>query len=517
MSKSYSSINDLESGTMDMTTTGRTNKALVATGVVAAVCGACLLVNSMVSDDKSAEYDAMFVNGGMSARPSMGSYAINDDLSFDALEPVPSTWTPAGIAGIFAAVAGSVAVGYTAAKKGIFEADKVEVQPINEEVSQPSQPTMSKAKMAFLSVAGQQPRPYDLSPGGPEELIANAAKIASKGKGILASDESNGTCGLRLEQIGVENSEENRRTYRELLFTTPGLGESCSGAILFEETLYQDCKDGTSFVDKLTEQGVMVGIKVDKGLKPIPGTRGEVSCTGLDDLPDRAARFYERGARFAKWRAVLNITKDGNPTELCIQDTAYNLARYASICQSAGLVPIVEPEILMDGDHTIEEAQAVHERVWAAVYKALHDCGVLMEGSLLKPSMVVPGVNGPKVSSEEIAKRTVDSLMRRVPPAVAGITFLSGGQSEEGATWQLNDMNVYAAGKNPWSLTFSYGRALQASVLKVWQGKAENVAPAQKMLYDLLTCNGKAQQGIYDKSSTHPSTTGSLYVDDYKY
>jgi fructose-bisphosphate aldolase class I len=348
-----------------------------------------------------------------------------------------------------------------------------------------------------------------------EELIATAKAIAAPGKGILASDESNPTAGKRFADIGVENTEENRRKYRELLFTAPGLSDHISGAILYEETLYQKAADGTPFVDVLKKQGIVPGIKVDAGLRCIPGSDGEQFCTGLDQLPERCAEYYKQGARFAKWRAVLSISKDGKPTDVAIQHTAFGLAAYAAIAQSEGLAPFVEPEILMDGDHDMVLSQRVHEDVWAEVYRQLEVHGVMLEGTLLKPSMITPGVDGPKATPDEIAAVTIEGLRRRVPAAVPGIMFLSGGQSEEEATLQLNKMNLIDG--RPWSVSFSYGRALQASVLKVWEGKDENEKAAQQMLLALAKANGQANLGKYDTSADHPSKTGSLFVADYKY
>jgi len=348
-----------------------------------------------------------------------------------------------------------------------------------------------------------------------QELKETAKAIAAPGKGILASDESTPTIGKRFADIGVENTEETRQAYREMLFTAPGLNEHISGAILYEETLYQSTADGKPFVELLKEQGIVPGIKVDSGLRCIPGSDNEQYCTGLDKLPERCREYYKQGARFAKWRAVLSISKDGKPSQVAIEHAAFGLAAYASIAQSEGLAPFVEPEILMDGDHDIVLSQRVHEDVWAEVYRQLEVHGVLLEGTLLKPSMINPGVNGPPATPAEIAQVTVESMRRRVPSAVPGIMFLSGGQSEEEATVQLNMMNQIEG--RPWSVSFSYGRALQASVLKVWQGKKENWEGAQKMLLALAKANGQANLGKYDVSKDHPSSTGSLYVENYSY
>ncbi|PKI32659.1 hypothetical protein CRG98_046969 [Punica granatum] len=282
------------------------------------------------------------------------------------------------------------------------------------------------------------------------ELIANAAYIGTPGKGILAADESTGTIGKRLSSINVENVEENRRSLRELLFTTPGALECLSGVILFEETLYQKTHDGKPFVDVLKVGKVLPGIKVDKGTVELPGTNGETTTQGLDGLAERCQKYYAAGARFAKWRAVLKIGPN-EPSQLAINDNANGLARYAVICQQNGLVPIVEPEILVDGPHNIDKCADVTERVLAACYKALNDHHVLLEGTLLKPNMVTPGSDSPKVAPEVIAEYTVRALQRTVPAAVPAVVFLSGGQSEEEATLNLNAMNKLK-GKKPWSL-----------------------------------------------------------------
>ncbi|CAM9951564.1 unnamed protein product, partial [Hapterophycus canaliculatus] len=271
------------------------------------------------------------------------------------------------------------------------------------------------------------------------------------GKGILAVDESTNTIGKRLASIGVDNTEENRQAYRGMLFTTPDLGNYISGAILYEETLFQNHADGTPFVDCLNKIGVIPGIKVDTGLSPLPGGHEvETWCSGLDGLVERAKKYYAQGARFAKWRAVLQITSDGAPSNLSIQENAWGLARYARAVQEAGLVPIVEPEILMDGDHTMATTAAVQEKVLAAVYKACDDNGVYLEGSLLKPSMTCPGADCTEaVTPEDVAATTVKVLERHVPSAVPGIMFLSGGMSEEEASINLNLMNSTPR-KGPW-------------------------------------------------------------------
>uniref|UniRef100_A0A0D9X3Y5 Fructose-bisphosphate aldolase n=1 Tax=Leersia perrieri TaxID=77586 RepID=A0A0D9X3Y5_9ORYZ len=355
-----------------------------------------------------------------------------------------------------------------------------------------------------------------------DELIRNAAYIGTPGKGILAADESTGTIGKRLSSIDVENTEENRRALRELLFTAPGALECLSGVILFEETLYQTTRDGVPFVDVLAAGGVLAGIKVDKGTVVLSGTDGETTTQGHDGLGQRCAKYYAAGARFAKWRAVLSIAGDSKPSELAVAANAQGLARYAIICQENGLVPIVEPEILVDGDHTVDRCADVTERVLAACYMALNDHHVLLEGTLLKPNMVTPGSDSEKISPEFVAEHTVRALMRTVPPAVPAIVFLSGGQSEEEATVNLNAMNVAAARlgekKKPWSLTFSFGRALQQSTLKAWGGKEENVGKAQAALLARCMANSQATLGVYaGDAAAGEGVSESLHVKDYKY
>ncbi|KAL2642194.1 hypothetical protein R1flu_009781 [Riccia fluitans] len=349
-----------------------------------------------------------------------------------------------------------------------------------------------------------------------EELKATAAYIATPGKGILAADESTGTIGKRLSSIKVENVEANRQALRQLLFTAPDVHQYLSGVILFEETLYQKTDDGVLFSKLLQDHNVIPGIKVDKGVVELAGTNGETTTQGLDGLADRCKKYYEAGARFAKWRAVLKIGAT-EPSELSIQQNAQGLARYAIICQENGLVPIVEPEILVDGSHSIEKCAYVTEMVLAACYKALNEQHVLLEGTLLKPNMVTPGSDAPKVSPQVIAEHTVRALQRTVPPAVPGIVFLSGGQSEEEATLNLNAMNQLDT-KKPWTLSFSFGRALQASVLKTWAGKAENIPVAQAAFLKRCKANSEAVLGTYKGDAAGGvGTEESLHVKDYKY
>mmetsp|Transcript_14077 Transcript_14077/g.33508 ORF Transcript_14077/g.33508 Transcript_14077/m.33508 type:complete len:358 (-) Transcript_14077:555-1628(-) len=348
-----------------------------------------------------------------------------------------------------------------------------------------------------------------------KELVANAEAIATPGKGILAADESTGTIKKRFDGINVENTEQNRAAYRELLFKAKGCGEYISGAILFEETLFQKTSKGEMMVDLLKGQGILPGIKVDKGLVPLPLSDGETATTGLDGLGQRCKEYYAAGARFAKWRAVLQIdAKTHKPSNLSIMETAHGLARYAAICQENKLVPIIEPEILTDGNHDIEYCAEVTEKVLAAVFKACSDHHILLEGALLKPNMVTEGAEcKTKSSSEDIAYYTVRTLKRTVPPALVGVTFLSGGQSEEEASVNLNAMNKLF-GPTPWKLTFSYGRALQASTQAAWGGKPENVDKAKAVLLARAKANSEAQLGKY---AGGVQSAGSLYEKKYVY
>jgi fructose-bisphosphate aldolase class I len=346
-----------------------------------------------------------------------------------------------------------------------------------------------------------------------EELIKTAHTIASAGRGILAMDESNGTCGKRLDSIGVENTEENRRDYRELLISTPGLSNFISGSILFEETLYQKTADGRDFVQLMNECGIMVGIKVDKGLFPLVNTAGESWCCGLDGLAERTAAYYKQGARFAKWRTVVSVQL--GPSNLALREAAWGLARYAAICQASGLVPIIEPEVLLDGDHNIDDCMRVQELIWAEVFKAMMDNNVMLEAILLKPAMVTPGAEcKTKVTPPVVASYTLKLLKRRVPPAVPGIMFLSGGQSELEATLNLNAMNQ---APNPWHVSFSYARALQNSVLKTWLGKPENKQAAQAALIKRASANSSAQLGKYDPSNESKEAATIMYEKGYVY
>lgn len=331
------------------------------------------------------------------------------------------------------------------------------------------------------------------------ELNKIAKAMVAPGKGILAADESTSTIEKRLASINVPNTEENRRDYREMLFTTEGSETFISGAILYDETIRQKAKDGTPLVDILNKRGIIPGIKVDKGVQTLPGSAGEKITEGLDGLGKRMAEYHQIGARFAKWRAVLSIdAATGQPSRQCLVANAEALARYAGICQAAGIVPIVEPEILMDGAHDIETSFKVTERTLHTVFEQLALHNVALEGMILKPNMVIQGEKAAKQASiEDVADATVKVLLRCVPAAVPGIAFLSGGQSDELASAHLGAMNARHPNL-PWALTFSYGRALQALPLKLWGGKAANVANAQKGYMHRARLNSLAAQGKYD-------------------
>ena len=352
------------------------------------------------------------------------------------------------------------------------------------------------------------------------ELIATARAIAAPGKGILAADESTGTIGKRFAGINVENTRENRKAYRHLLFTTEGLNEYISGCITFEETLFEKDDAGKGYAEILQEAGIIPGIKVDKGVRVLANTDGETVTQGMDDLGKRCAAYYAAGARFAKWRAVLHIKDSGAPTQLAIDANAYTLARYASICQENGLVPIVEPEVLMDGTHSIERSAEGTQKVLAACFKALADHHVILEGCLLKPNMVRSGSSCvQKAGPADIARCTVRVLQNTVPPALPGITFLSGGMAEEQATVALDCINKFGdKSKKPWSLTFSYGRALQQSVLAAWKGEVANIGAAQEQLMIRARANSEAQRGVYAGSGKEGAAAStSLQVDGYVY
>ena len=328
-----------------------------------------------------------------------------------------------------------------------------------------------------------------------EQLHAVVMAMVEKGRGILAADESGPTIKKRFDAINTESTEENRRAYREMLFTTPGVGEHISGVILYDETIRQSCADGTPFTKLLAANNMIPGIKVDEGAKALPGFPGEKVTEGLDGLRERLAEYAKLGAKFAKWRAVIDIAA-GIPTDFCIRANAQALARYAALCQEGGIVPIVEPEVLMDGAHDMARCEEVTSETLSQVFRELHRHRVLLEGMVLKPNMVISGKKCPtQASVEQVAAATVRCLRRYVPSAVPGIAFLSGGQSDEVATAHLNAMN--AMGSLPWHLTFSYGRALQAPALKAWAGKKETVAAGQKALALRARLNGLASKGAY--------------------
>ena len=333
-----------------------------------------------------------------------------------------------------------------------------------------------------------------------DQLAKTANEMVADDKGLLAADESNGTAGKRLDSIGVENTEDNRRDYRELLFRADGLGKSISGAILYDETLRQSAADGASLVSVLQGQGIIPGIKVDTGAKDFPGSEGEKITEGLDGLPARVEEYVGLGARFAKWRAVITIG-DNIPSRHCIHANAHALARYAKICQEGGLVPIVEPEVMMEGDHDLERCDRVTTLTLNTVFDELYAQGVALEGMILKPNMVISGADcKTQAGIDEVAERSVQCLKRCVPAAVPGIMFLSGGQSEEDATAHLNAMNVKFA-PAPWKLSYSYGRALQQSCLKAWRGDAGNVSAAQAVLLERAQANSAACAGSYAKAA----------------
>src|SRR6266487_3535622 len=327
------------------------------------------------------------------------------------------------------------------------------------------------------------------------ELHETAKALVAEGKGILAADESDRTIEKRFDSIGVESTEEHRRDYRELLFTTEGVEEYISGVILFDETIRQSASDGTPFPRLLESKGIIPGIKVDQGAKPLALAEGETITEGLDGLRARLEEYRELGARFAKWRATYSINAE-QPSEYCVWTNAHALARYAALCQEAGLVPIVEPEGLQDGEHTTEESSKTTGRALQAVYVELHDQRVDFRGTLLKANMVLSGYEASdRASVDEVADVTLECFYEHVPAAVPGIVFLSGGQSDEAATAHLNAMN--ARGPHPWELSFSYGRALQAPALKAWGGSAENVEAAQQAFAVRAKFNGAARSGSY--------------------
>ena len=333
------------------------------------------------------------------------------------------------------------------------------------------------------------------------ELLNTTRALLAPDKGLLAADESLPTIGKRFKALGIESSRETRRAYREMLFTTPDCASFLSGVILFDETLRDTTSDGTPFPQLLAAQGILSGIKVDAGAKDMALFPGEKITEGLDGLRERLAEYRVLGARFAKWRAVITIG-EAIPTTACLEANAQALARYAALCQEADIVPIVEPEVLMDGDHSIERCQQVTEATLRATFAALTSQNVVLEAMLLKPNMVLSGKDAPQSDTQEIARRTIQALKRAVPAAVSGIVFLSGGQNDRDATARLNAMN--ATGETlPWQLSFSFARALQNQAMKIWQGESANIANAQQAFIHRLRCNSAARSGHYTLDMEH--------------
>jgi fructose-bisphosphate aldolase class I len=330
-----------------------------------------------------------------------------------------------------------------------------------------------------------------------QKLIDTAKTLVADGKGLLAMDESNPTCNKRFAKLGIPQTEEFRRAYRELIVTAPGLGECISGAILYDETIRQQKKGGTPFVKAIADAGIIPGIKVDAGAPDMAAHPGEKITEGLDGLRERLAEYFQMGARFAKWRAVIAIGDD-IPSQSCIEANAHALARYAALCQEAGLVPIVEPEVLMDSGHTLERCREVTEKVLRTVFNQLNSQRVMLEGMILKPNMVLPGLACPKQESvDEVADATVNCLLRTVPAAIPGVAFLSGGQSSELASARLNAMNFRFKSRMPWALTFSFSRAIQQPALEIWRGQEANVKASQQALLHRAKCNRAARRGDY--------------------
>ena len=331
----------------------------------------------------------------------------------------------------------------------------------------------------------------------PHGLVENARRLVASDKGLLAMDESIATCNKRFAKVGIPQTEAARRAYRELLVTTPGLGEFISGAILFDETIRQQKKDGTPFIKVLTDAGIIPGIKVDIGAKDMAGHPGEKITEGLDGLRDRLKEYFQMGARFAKWRAVFAIS-DSIPSRACIEANAQALARYAALCQEAGVVPVVEPEVLMAGEHALDRCAELTKEVLRVVFDHLYQQGIELEGMILKPNMVLPGLACPKQETvDEVGDATVRCLLRAVPAAVPGIAFLSGGQSAELASARLNAMNLKFKSRLPWEVSFSFGRAIQQPALEIWQGQESHVVRAQQALYHRAQCNRAARRGEY--------------------
>jgi fructose-bisphosphate aldolase class I len=341
------------------------------------------------------------------------------------------------------------------------------------------------------------------APSGLRAVTETAQSLMAGGKGLLAMDESNPTCNKRFAALGIAQNEETRRMWRELIVTTPKLGDSISGAILYDETIHQRLNDGRLFAQALADVGIVAGIKVDTGAKSLAGYPGETVTEGLDGLRERLAAYAAMGARFAKWRGVIAIDA-GRPGAACIAANAHVLARYAALCQEAGLVPMVEPEVLMTGHHTLQRCADVTAQVLHAVFEQLHVQGVLLEGLLLKPNMVLPGLDCAHQNTvDEVADATVTCLLRAVPAAVPGIAFLSGGQSAGLASARLNAMNLRFKGCLPWALTFSFSRAIQMPALEVWRGEPSKVQEAQRALQHRAACNRAARRGEYTSAMDH--------------
>lgn len=333
-----------------------------------------------------------------------------------------------------------------------------------------------------------------------QALKSTARAMVANKKGLLAMDESNSTCNKRFAKWGIPETPELRRSYREMITTTPGLNESINAAILFDETVHQHLKDETPFIQAFTDQGIIPGIKVDKRAKDMAGFAGEKITEGLDGLRSRLKQYAEMGLRFAKWRAVIAIGQD-LPSSTCIESNAHALARYAALCQEAGLVPIVEPEVLMKGDHNLKQTFEVTEEVLSILFHHLHCQKVMLEGLILKCSMVVSGVSCPvQATVDEVAESTIQCLLRTMPAATAGVAFLSGGQSGELACEHLNAMHVQYESRLPWPLTFSFARAIQQPALSIWKGETHNVGEAQQALYHRAQCSQAALVGKYDAS-----------------
>ena len=339
-----------------------------------------------------------------------------------------------------------------------------------------------------------------------QQVIDTAKALVADDKGLLAMDESNPTCNRRFAKFGIPQTVDARRAWRELIVTTPGLSKAISGAILYDETIREQKKDGIPFVRALNDAGIIPGIKVDAGAKDLAGHPGEKITEGLDELRERLAEYFQTGARFAKWRAVIAVG-DGLPSPSCIEANAHALARYAALCQEAGLVPVVEPEVLMDGGHSLARCCEITETVLRAVFEQLYAQRVRLEGLILKANMVLPGLTCPTQESvDQVADATVGCLLRAVPAAVPGIAFLSGGQTGELASARLNAMNVRFKSRLPWPVAFSFARAIQQPAMGIWQGQQANVAAAQRALLHRAICNRAARRGEYTAAMELPST-----------